>query len=153
MPHHYRCQVEWTGAVDGPVTDAKTFSRATRITFAGRPPVEASAAPEFGGDVGRVNPEELFTASLATCQMLSYLYLAARHGVQVLAYTDDAVGELAVREGKLRMTRVTLHPVITIAAGSDAALARELVERAHEECFIANSVACEVTAEAQIIIS
>jgi organic hydroperoxide reductase OsmC/OhrA len=151
MAHHYRCLVEWTGAADGPTTDAKTFSRASRVTFAERPPVETSAAPEFGGDAGRVNPEELFTASLATCQMLSYLYLAARQGVRVLAYTDDAVGELAVRAGKLRMTRVTLHPIITIAAASDPDLARTLVERAHDECFIANSVTCEVSAEAQIL--
>jgi len=151
MAHHYRCLVEWTGAADGPTTDTKTFNRATRVTFAERPPVEASAAPEFGGDAGRVNPEELFTASLATCQMLSYLYLAARQGVRVLAYRDDAVGELAVSAGKLRMTRVTLHPIITITAVSDPVLAQTLVERAHDECFIANSVTCEVSTEAQIL--
>jgi organic hydroperoxide reductase OsmC/OhrA len=151
MAHQYRCTVEWTGAAEGPAADAKTFSRATRVTFAGRPPVEMSAAPEFGGDASQVNPEELFTASLASCQMLTYLFLAARNGVRVVGYTDEAVGELAVQEGKLRMTRVTLRPTITITADSDRATAESLVERAHGDCFIANSVACAVVAEPTFI--
>jgi len=151
MAHQYRCMVEWTGAAEGPTADAQTFSRATRVTFAGRPPVGVSAAPEFGGDAGQVNPEELFTASLATCQMLTYLFLAARNGVRVVGYADEAVGELAVKAGKLRITRVTLRPTITITADSDRATAASLVERAHGDCFIANSVACEVVAEASFV--
>ncbi|MBA3823786.1 MAG: OsmC family protein, partial [Ktedonobacterales bacterium] len=132
---------------------AKTFSRATRVTFANRPEVAMSAAPEFGGDAGRLNPEELFTASLAACQMLTYLHMAARSGVAVVSYVDASEGELAFHEGKLRMTRVTLRPAITIAAGSDPTLAEALVERAHAECFIASSVTTEVHTEATITVA
>ncbi len=152
MPHQYTCTVEWTGAAEGPTVAAQTFSRATRVTFAGRPPVGMSAAPEFGGDGSQINPEELFTASLATCQMLTYLFLAARNGVRVLSYTDAAVGDLAVQQGKLRMTRVTLRPTITITADSDRATAESLVERAHNDCFIANSVTCAVVAEPTFVV-
>jgi peroxiredoxin-like protein len=150
--NHYRCTVEWTGAVAGPTRDAKTFSRDGQLTFAGRPPVNISAAPEYQGDGSRVNPEELFTSSLSTCQMLTYLFLAARNGVQVVSYVDEADGELALHEGKLRMVRVTLHPTITISADSDRAKAEALVERAHGDCFIANSVSCEVHAEPTIVV-
>lgn len=144
MAHRFACTVEWLGAAEGPTRDARTFSRATRVTFAGKPPLLLSAAPEFRGDAALLNPEELFTAALASCQMLSSLYQAARNGVEVLAYSDAAEGELAVQQGKLRMTRVTLRPTITISATSDATLAASLVDRAHDECFIANSVTCEM---------
>ena len=147
----YHCVTEWTGAADGPTVDAKTFSRATRVTFTNRPAIEMSGAPEFSGDSELVNPEELFTASLAACQMLTYLHMAARNGVQVVSYVDASEGELAWHDGKLRMTRVTLHPTITITGDSDPALAESLVVRAHGDCFIANSVTTEVHAEATIL--
>jgi organic hydroperoxide reductase OsmC/OhrA len=148
--YEYPCTTEWTGGASGPTTDPKTFSRDVRVTFAQRPPIEMSGAAEFGGDAARTNPEELFTASLAACQMLTYLHMAARNGIAVVSYTDASVGELAWRDGKMRMTRVILRPAITIAAGGDVALAEALVERAHGECFIANSVATEVVTQPTI---
>lgn len=149
--YYYRTTSVWTGAAQGPTVDAKTFSRDVRVTFANDLPVEMSGAPEFGGDAARVNPEELFTASLAACQMLTYLHLAARNGVQVVSYVDASEGELAMADGRLRMTRVTLRPTITITATSDRATAEALVARAHNDCFIASSVITEVQTEATII--
>lgn len=146
----YRCALEWTGAEISP-TNVATFSRDARVTFTSGVTIDLSAAPEFRGNASRTNPEELFVVSLASCQMLTYLFLAARNGVQVTGYADAAEGELAVKDGKLRMTRVTLHPTITIAAGADPAKAHDLVERAHGDCFIANSVACDVAIEASIV--
>jgi organic hydroperoxide reductase OsmC/OhrA len=67
-----------------------------------------------------------------------------------VGYVDDADGELAFKEGRMRIVRVTLRPAITITADSDAQVAAALVERAHHDCFIANSVTCEVVAEPQI---
>ncbi len=148
----YHCVTEWTGAMGGPTVDARQFSRDTRVTFTDRPAIEMSGAPEFGGDAARLNPEELFTAALASCQMLTYLHLAARNGVAVVSYVDHSEGELAWHDGKLRMTRVTLRPAITITAQSDAALAESLVERAHGECFIASSVTTDVQTEATITV-
>jgi organic hydroperoxide reductase OsmC/OhrA len=150
--YQYHSLTEWTGAAAGITTDPKTFSRDVRVTFGERPTIAMSAAPEFGGDAGRLNPEELFTASLAACQMLTYLYLAARNGVKVVSYTDASEGELTWHDGKMRMTRVTLRPTITITADSDLALAEALVERAHAECYIASSVTTDVHAEATITV-
>lgn len=150
--HHYQCTVEWTGAAADPTGDPQTFSRDARVAWSGRPAIQASSAPQYQGDPNRVNPEELFISSLALCQMLSYLYLAARKGVRVLAYADAAEGELALKDGKMRMVRVTLHPAITIAKDADPAQALALVEPAHQGCFIANSVSCPVVAEPVIAV-
>ncbi len=151
MPtYQYHCTVEWTGVAAGPTIDPKTFSRETRVTFAGRPSLDMSSAPEFQGDRARVNPEELFVAAVSSCQMLTYLYVAARGGVRVLGYRDDAEGELTLKEGRLRMTRVILRPHITISPESNLTIAQALIDRAHQDCFIASSITSEVVIEPEI---
>ena len=121
-----------------------------RVEFEGRPTLEVSAAPQYRGDPSKLNPEELFLASLASCQMLTYLALASRAGVELIAYEDQPEATLAIAERKMRVTEVVLRPRITIAGG-DEAKARSLVDSAHDGCFIANSVACPVRAEPEIV--
>jgi organic hydroperoxide reductase OsmC/OhrA len=103
-----------------------------------------SSAPNYRGDPSRVNPEQLFVASLSACQALTYLFLAARNEISVVGYADDAEGRLGLVDGRIRMSQVTLRPRITLATGSNEPRARELVMKAHQGCFIANSVATPV---------
>ena len=65
--------------------------------------------------------------------------------------TDTVAVELAIADRKMRMTDVLLRPRITVAAGSDEETARGLVDKAHDGCFIANSVACAVRTEPEIV--
>ena len=146
MADVFRCHLDWSGAAKGPTRDATTFSRDLDVT-AGAVALPMSAAPGFRGDASRANPEELFVASLSACQALTYLFLAAKHGVAVTGYSDDAEGRLGLADGKMRVSRVTLRPRITLAAGANEATARELVEKAHGDCFIANSTTTPVQIE------
>jgi organic hydroperoxide reductase OsmC/OhrA len=148
MPtHHFEGRLVWRAGAAGPPAGNHV------VDFAGRPPLEVSAAPQYRGDASKLNPEELFVASLASCQLLTYLALAPRAGVTVLAYEDTPVGTLAMVEKKMRVAEVLLRPRITIAAGNDPEAARTLVERAHDGCFVGNSVACAVRIEPEIVRS
>ena len=138
--------LEWAGAASGPTRDAATFSRDLNVTVDGIT-LPMSSAPGFRGDPSRVNPEQLFVAALSACQALTYLFLAARNQIAVMRYLDDAQGWLELVDGKMRMSRVLLRPHITLEPGADEAKARQLVERAHANCFIANSVAATVAIE------
>lgn len=135
--------LEWTGAAEGPTRDPATFSRDLHTSFAGMT-FPMSSAPSYRGDPSRANPEQLFVASLSACLALTYLFLAAKNGVRVVGYTDDAEGHLGIVAGKIRMSRVALRPRITLETGADEARARELVAKAHEGCFIGNSVSTPV---------
>ena len=146
MADVFRCQLDWSGAAKGPTRDAATFSRDLDVTL-DTISLPMSAAPGFRGDATRANPEQLFVASLSACQALTYLFLAAKHGVAVTAYTDDAEGRLGLVEGRMRVSRVVLRPRITLADPASEAKARELVEKAHHECFIANSTTTPVHLE------
>ena len=75
---------------------------------------------------------------------LTYLVLAARNQIAVVGYTDDAEGRLEPVNGKIRMSQVTLRPHITLDVGANETRARELVDKAHHNCFIANSVTASV---------
>jgi organic hydroperoxide reductase OsmC/OhrA len=146
MADVFRCRLEWTGAAKGSTRDPATFSRDLSVSMDAIT-LPMSSAPRYRGDPSRANPEQLFVASLSACQALTYLFLAAKNGVAVVAYADDAEGCLGAVDGKIRMSRVTLRPRITLEAGANEVRARELVAKAHEGCFIANSVATPVDIE------
>jgi organic hydroperoxide reductase OsmC/OhrA len=145
-------RLDWTGAASGPARDPATFSRELALSVAGID-IPMSSAPGYRGDAARVNPEQLFVASLSACQALTYLFLAAKNGVVVAGYIDDAEGRLAVVDGRVRMSRVILRPRITLVAGADDTRARELVGKAHDGCFIANSVSTPVEIEPTFVFA
>ena len=131
------------------------YSRAHRWEFDGGAVVAASASPAIvpapWSDAAAVDPEEAFIASLASCHMLFFLDFARRAGVVVSEYEDAAEAVMAKGEdGKVRITRVTLRPRVEFGGvAPDAAALDALHHQAHEACFIANSVTCEVVMEAR----
>jgi organic hydroperoxide reductase OsmC/OhrA len=143
MADTFISHLEWAGAAKGPTRDVATFSRDLSVSV-DAVTLPMSSAPSFHGDPSRANPEQLFVAALSACQALTYLFLAAKNGVPVVAYADDAEGRLGVANGKMRMSRVTLRPHITLEPGANEERARELVSKAHGGCFIANSVSTSV---------
>lgn len=151
MSEIFHTHIDWTGAAKGAAAVPAGFSRDLSLTAAGHV-LPLSSAPSFQGDPARANPEQLFVGALSACQALTYLALAARKQLPVVAYEDDAEGVLEKVEGRTRMSRVVLRPRITLegiaddgAAGEMLATAHALVGRAHAACFIANSVTVEVT--------
>jgi organic hydroperoxide reductase OsmC/OhrA len=143
MADLFSSHLEWTGAARGPTRDPITFSRDLSVSVDAIA-LPMSSAPSYRGDPARANPEQLFVASLSACQALTYLFLAAKNGIAVVAYADDAEGQLGLVDGHMRMSRVTLRPRITLEAGTNEARARDLVAKAHDNCFIANSVSTPV---------
>ena len=139
--HKYETTVRWTGNLGTGTTDYKGYGRNHEIGAPGKPLIPGSSDPAFRGDAARYNPEDLLVASLSSCHMLWYLHLCAVNKVVVLDYVDNAQGTMEETvDGGGRFLEVTLHPRITIAAGSDLDTAKRLHHDAHEKCFIANSV-------------
>jgi organic hydroperoxide reductase OsmC/OhrA len=151
----HRALIVWQQA-GGPFAK-RQYSRAHRWTFDGGVTVPAAASPsavpvQFT-DPSAVDPEEAYVASIASCHMLSFLPFAALAGFEVLRYEDDAVGHMTKNErGAAWVSSVDLSPRITYAEGRapDAAAEEELHHRAHEACYIANSVKTEIRVRAGI---
>ena len=146
--HTYQAHLLWEGSTAGGYAG---YSRQHR---ARTPPAEAelriSADPAFRGDAGSVNPEQLLLAAASSCQLLSFLAVAARAGVDVLAYTDDAEALMPTGAGPVRITQVLLRPQIRLAPGTDLDLVRRLVDQAHGECYVAHSLTSRVVVEPEL---
>ncbi len=129
------------------------YSRGHEWSFDGGLTVPVSASPDNVplpmSVAANVDPEEAFVASLSSCHMLFFLALAQRQNIVIDRYTDEAVGYLEKNgEGKMAMTRVILRPKCEYREESpDAAMLEELHHKAHELCFIANSVTSEIVTE------
>jgi organic hydroperoxide reductase OsmC/OhrA len=131
------------------------YSREHTWTFDGGLTIAASPAPAVVpvpfSNPANIDPEEAFVASLSSCHMLTYLYLAGRQGFQVDSYEDDAVGTVTKNDrGIPWISAITLHPTITYSGEKLPAPADEerLHHLAHEQCFIANSIKTAVTVAA-----
>jgi organic hydroperoxide reductase OsmC/OhrA len=127
------------------------YSRAHIWRFDGGIEVKASASPGVvpapWSVAAAVDPEEAFVASLSACHMLTFIDVARHKGLVVDSYEDDAVGVLARNaEGRRWVESVTLNPRIAFAGQQPTAdLLADLHHRAHDACFIANSVRSAVT--------
>jgi organic hydroperoxide reductase OsmC/OhrA len=129
------------------------YSRAHSWSFDGGTIVPASASPHIvpmpWADAAAVDPEEAFVASLSSCHMLFFLDFARRSGVVVTSYEDEADGVMEKgADGRVRITKVTLRPQIVFGGDvPDAAAIDALHHKAHEACFVANSVTAEIVIE------
>ncbi len=130
------------------------YSRAHEWQFDGGLTVPASPSPDVVplpmSVAENVDPEEAFVASLSSCHMLFFLAIAARSGYVIDAYTDEAVGYMGKNaEGKAAMAKVLLRPKASYSGDKipDSARIEKMHHRAHELCYIANSVRTEVITE------
>lgn len=128
------------------------YSREHTWTFDGGATVPASSSPsvvpEPWSNPACVDPEEAFIAAVSSCHMLWYLSLAARQGLVVESYDDEAVGIMTKNDnGELWISSIKLNPQIAYGGERSPTPAEEerLHHLAHERCFIANSIKTKVT--------
>ncbi|MCA1297788.1 OsmC family protein [Stappia indica] len=146
--HFYQAEITWTCEGD---FAANAYSRGHHWSFDGGVQVLASSSPSMvpvpQSIEAAVDPEEAFVAALSSCHMLWFLDLARRDGLDVKAYRDAAEGVMErIAPGKMAVTRVILRPEVTFGGAElpEAARVEHLHHRAHEACFIANSVTSEI---------
>lgn len=143
--------IAWTS--DGDFSSGR-YSRAHEWRFDGGQTVRGSSSPDVVrapmSDPFGVDPEEALVAAAASCHMLWFLDFARRAGFDVASYRDSAEGVMGKgADGRVMITRIALRPVIAFAGRQpdDTELA-DLHHRAHDACFIANSLSTDIVVEA-----
>ena len=149
--HTYFARVEWSGSTGA------GYRGYPRAHTAWTPPAtegfDLSADPHFRGDADLPNPEQLLVLAASSCQLLSFLAVAARGGVDVVGYADDATGDMPDDVAPQRITRIVLRPRVTVRAGSDVSVVERMVHEAHDQCYIANSLTTDVVLEPTIEVA
>ncbi len=149
--HEYEANLSWSGST------APGYEAYDRTHTATAPPaavnLRLSSDPAFRGDPSLLNPEQLLVLSAASCQMLSFLAVASRARIDVTGYEDTARALMPEADRPVRITRIDLHPVITVRGAIDPEKLAHLVRVAHHECFIANSLNGDIRVTPEFHIS
>jgi organic hydroperoxide reductase OsmC/OhrA len=141
--HHYTATCSWAGST---ALGYRAYDR-THTVAAGPAELAMSADPAFLGDPALPNPEQLLVLAAASCQLLAFLAVAARARLDVRGYHDKAAATMPESEKPIRLAEIVLRPHIVLAAGPPEDRVRHLVEVAHRECYIANSLSTPVRVE------
>jgi organic hydroperoxide reductase OsmC/OhrA len=143
----YRAHVRWSGSTGLGYEDYDRVHEATA------PPAEQTVRLTTGerlGDPRVLDPEQLLVMAASSCQLLSFLHVAAKARLDVVEYEDEADGVMPDDDMPLRVTRITLRPRIVVNGDVDEDRVRWLADLAHQHCYVANSLRTEVVLEPQI---
>jgi organic hydroperoxide reductase OsmC/OhrA len=115
--------------------------------------LEVATPPEFPkGIPGIWSPEHLFTASVSSCLMTTFLSIAENSKLPFVSFTCKSKGKLQPVDGKLVMSEIILEPHVTIKSESDRERAEKILQKSEAACLISNSIKSKVVMKPVITI-
>jgi organic hydroperoxide reductase OsmC/OhrA len=146
--HTYRTTLAWRGSTG---QGYESYSREHEVgAAAAGAKLRLSSDPAFRGDDALLNPEQLLLASASSCLLLSFLAVAARSRVDVVAYDDRATAVMP-QARHMRITRIEHRPRVTVVGDVSDDRVRRMLGIAHRECFIANTIEVETSIDPTVV--
>jgi organic hydroperoxide reductase OsmC/OhrA len=136
-PHYYNVDISWSSDRKGMMCSPELS-----VSLAGNTGcIEVATPPEFPkGIPGIWSPEHLFTASVSSCLMTTFLAIAENSKLEFLSFYCRSQGKLEQVEGKYLMTEIILEPEVTILHEKDRERAERILQKSEAACLISNSV-------------
>ncbi|CAG0986829.1 hypothetical protein FLAV_02084 [Flavobacteriales bacterium] len=107
--------------------------------------IEVATPPEFDkGIPGIWSPEHLFTASVLSCFMTTFLAISEFSKLEFKSFDCDAEGVLDKVDGKFLMTEINLKVLLVIDDESKKERAIRILEKSEAACLISNSIKTKV---------
>lgn len=107
--------------------------------------IEVATPPEFPkGIPGIWSPEHLFTASVSSCLMTTFLAVAENSKLDFVSFRCSSKGKLEQADGKYMMTEVLLEPVVVVKSEKDVDRAVKVLRKSEANCLISNSIKATV---------
>ncbi|MBK9249936.1 MAG: OsmC family protein [Ignavibacteria bacterium] len=148
--HYYSIDVEWNqerkGMMCSPELKLSTGDTSSCI--------EVATPPEFPkGIPGIWSPEHLFTASVSSCLMTTFLAIAENFKLEFLRFSCKSKGKLDQVDGKFLMTEIILEPTVVIMHEKDRERAERVLQKSEAACLISNSIKSKVSMYPTILLS
>ena len=145
-PHFYNVQLDWKADRKGELSSSE-LSAMGGISF------EVATPPEFPkGIPGIWSPEHLFTASVASCLMTTFLSIAENSKLDFVSFACHSKGKLEQVEGKFVMSEIILEPTVVISDEKDKERAERIIHKSEAACLISNSIKSKITLIVNILI-
>lgn len=137
---HYQSQLVWNAGRRG------------SASVDGKPVVQFSSPAEFKGEPDCWSPEDMFVTAAGACLLMTFLAYAQREELELVKYESTAEGAMEFVNGKYRFTEVVLQPRLTFRTEEDAEIAQVVLEQAHRDCIITNSITASVQLKPEICV-
>jgi peroxiredoxin-like protein len=126
--------------------------RRAGVSVDGKPVLQVSSPPEFKGDPACWSPEDMLVSAADACLLMTFLAYSQREELELVKYESEADGALEFADGRYRFSEVTLRPRLTFRTEEDAEIARMVLDLAHRDCIITNSISAAVRLEPEICV-
>jgi peroxiredoxin-like protein len=138
-PHYYNVDIKWHTDRKGQLCSPELLNKSGSC-------IEVATPPEFPkGMPGIWSPEHLFTASVSSCLMTSFLAIAENSKLEFSDFQCKSKGKLDRVEGKFLMSEIILEPVVTIPHEKDRERAERILQKSEAACLISNSITSKIT--------
>ncbi len=145
-PHFYNVEVNWNKDRKGVMCSPELIRDANTC-------IEVATPPEFPkGMPGIWSPEHLFTASVSTCLMTTFLAIAENSKLEFLNFSCKSKGKLERVDGKFLMSEILLEPSITITDEKYREKAEKVLQKSEAACLISNSIKSKITMVPTILV-
>lgn len=135
MSHQYTVNLKWKENRIGEMSSPELNNK-----------IEVATPPQFPKGVDGIwSPEHLFTASVNSCFMTTFLAIAENSRLEFSEFSCNAIGQLNQVEGKFLMTEVILNPTLIINKEEDKEKALRVLDKSGKACLISNSINAKIT--------
>lgn len=143
-PHYYNVDINWNQERKGVMCSPELNKEANSC-------IEVATPPEFPkGIPGIWSPEHLFTASVSSCLMTTFLAIAENSKLEFENFNCNSKGKLEQVDGKFLMTEIILEPKVTIYNEKERSRAERVLEKSEKACLISNSIKSKVIMKSTI---
>jgi len=140
--HYYNIDINWNKERRGTMCSPELMHSGADQNGC----IEVATPPEFPkGIPGIWSPEHLFTASVTSCLMTTFLSIAENSKLEFTDFSCRSKGKLEQVEGKYQMSEVILEPTVTIVHEKDRERAERILFKSEAACLISNSVKSKIT--------
>src|SRR5690606_37738099 len=145
--HQFNVNLKWTQDRKGVLCSPEL----SEGTSASGNCIEVATPPEFPKGIPNIwSPEHLFTASVSSCLMTTFLAVAENSRLDFEAFSCEALGIMEKIEGKYLMTEILLKPTVIIKDEKDHQRTERVLEKSEAACLISNSIKTKVSMEITI---
>ena len=127
--YYYETEVEWKSDREGTLSGPSL------------PAIVVDAPPEFKGHSGKWTPEHLFTASVNSCFMMTFLAVAESSKLSILSFRCTATAKLEKVQGAgYQFVELVIKPTVVVGSAQDLAKTSRILTKAKDNCFVTNAI-------------
>lgn len=128
FPHRYR------------TTSSASSDSLLHLEAEGRESIKVSAPPQFGGPKGYWTPEDFYSASISTCFILTFKFLARVQKIDWENISVQVDSFLDKTSQGLMFNKVLIKVKLNVLKMEQKASLERLVQKAKAECLITKSL-------------